>query len=65
VTEYPSGTLGQFLRRLRLEKGLEQKQLAKKIGVHKLSVYCWEKDRKRPSRKSMERLVRFFRKEIV
>lgn len=33
VSKCPSETLGQFIHRLRLEKGLEQKELAQRIGV--------------------------------
>lgn len=61
VSKYPSESLGQFFRRLRLERGLEQKQLAKKLRVSKGSVYNWENNRRVPSTVSMERLVKFFR----
>lgn len=60
VSIYPSETLGQLLMKLRLEKGLEQRELARKLRVNRNSVCEWKKDSKRPSRKSMERLVRFF-----
>jgi DNA-binding XRE family transcriptional regulator len=60
VSKYPSETLGQFLKKLRLEKGLEQKELAKRLRVHRNTVYEWENDRKGPSIKGMERLARFF-----
>jgi transcriptional regulator with XRE-family HTH domain len=53
--------LGQLLRKLRLENGLEQRQLARKLRVNKNSVCEWEKDRKGPSRKSMDRLAKFFK----
>jgi len=46
VSKYRSESLGQFLRKLRLEKGLEQWELAKKLRVHRNSVYEWENDRK-------------------
>jgi DNA-binding XRE family transcriptional regulator len=61
VSKYPSETLGQFLKKLRLEKGLEQWELAKKLRVHRNTIYEWENDRHRPSGKSMERLTKFFR----
>jgi DNA-binding XRE family transcriptional regulator len=60
VSKYPTKTLGQFLKKLRLEKGLEQRELVKKLRVNKNCVYEWEKDRHRPSAKNMERLARFF-----
>jgi len=61
VSRYPSETLGQFLRKLRLEKRLEQGQLAKKLRVHRDTVYEWENDRKNPSGKNMERLAKFLK----
>jgi transcriptional regulator with XRE-family HTH domain len=53
--------LGQFLKKLRLEKGLEQRELARKLRVNKNSVCEWENERKKPSRESRERLARFFK----
>lgn len=46
---------------MRLEKGLEQRELARKIGVGEASVYNSENDRKRLSPKSMHRLAQFFK----
>lgn len=60
VSRYSSKTLGQFLRKLRLEKGFELKQLAKRLRVHRNTVYEWENDRHKPSGEGMERLARFF-----
>lgn len=51
VFKYPSKTLGQFIKRLRLDKRLEQRELAKKIAVHESSIYNWENERKRLSEK--------------
>jgi DNA-binding transcriptional regulator YiaG len=61
ISKYPSETLGQFLRKLRLEKRLEQGQLAKKLRGHRNTVYEWESGRRRPSGRSMGRLVKFLR----
>jgi transcriptional regulator with XRE-family HTH domain len=61
VSKYPSETLGQLLRRLKLEKGLEQRELAKKLRVHRNTIYEWENDRNGPYRKSIERLAKFFK----
>jgi len=44
-----------------LETGLEQKELAEKIRVHRNTVYEWENDRKGPSRERMEKLAKFFK----
>ena len=35
--------------------------MARKLRVHKNTVYEWEKDRKGPSRKSIEKLAKFFK----
>ena len=64
MSKYPTKTLGQFLKKLRLEKGLEQRELAKKLRVNKNRVYEWEKDRKKPSRESIAKLAKFFRISI-
>jgi DNA-binding transcriptional regulator YiaG len=61
ISKYPSQTFGQLLRKLRLEKGLEQWELARRLRVHRNSVYDWENDRHRPSGEAMERLARFYR----
>jgi DNA-binding transcriptional regulator YiaG len=57
VSKYATRTLGELIRELRLEKGLEQRELAKRLGVHRNTVYDWETDRHRPSPKNMGRLV--------
>jgi len=64
ISKYPSKTFGQFIRRLRVEKGLEQRELARKIRVHKNTIYEWENDRKNPSRMSKRRLAKFFRTSV-
>ena len=61
ISKYPSKTLGQFLRKLRLEKGLEQRELARKLRVHRNTIYEWENDKSDPSGKSMERLAKFLK----
>jgi ribosome-binding protein aMBF1 (putative translation factor) len=64
ISRHPTETLGQFLKKLRLEKGLEQRELVKKLRVNKSSVYEWENDRKKPSRQNVEKLARFFKISI-
>ena len=51
-----TSTFGGWLRQRRLEMGLMQKELAKKIGVSKSSVYEWENGRKKPLKKNLERI---------
>jgi DNA-binding XRE family transcriptional regulator len=61
VSKYLSETLGQFLKKLRLERGLEQRQLARIVRVHRNTVYEWENDRKGPSKKKLKTLAQFFK----
>jgi ribosome-binding protein aMBF1 (putative translation factor) len=61
ISRYASETLGQFLKKLRLQRGLEQRELAKRLRVDKNSVCECERDRKGPSRRSMHKLAKFFK----
>lgn len=42
-------TVGERLKRARLELGLTQKELAERLGVAKVTVASWESGRRRPS----------------
>jgi transcriptional regulator with XRE-family HTH domain len=53
-------TLGTFLRKLRLERGLQQKDVAKLLGVANDSVTYWENDRCLPRKNNLTKLMRFF-----
>ena len=48
------------IKRLRLELGLSQNELAQKLRIAPSCIYRWESGRARPSRMSLERLNRFF-----
>lgn len=41
-------TLGEKLKKARLEKDMSGKDLAKKIGVSDTSIFTWEKDEAEP-----------------
>ena len=56
ISRYPDKTLGQKIRKARLENGLLQVDLAKKIGVDEMSIVNWELDRNIPTKKSHRRL---------
>ena len=45
ISEYQAKTLGQLIKRLRLEKGLHQKELARLLGVNEMTIVRWEKNR--------------------
>jgi transcriptional regulator with XRE-family HTH domain len=46
----PAWTFGDRLRKARRQAGLEQAQLAKKLGVSTASVSGWEADTNKPRR---------------
>jgi transcriptional regulator with XRE-family HTH domain len=52
-------TLGDHLRKRRLDLGLTQKQAAKMMGAHALSVVNWEKNYAQPSIGHMAAAVAF------
>jgi DNA-binding XRE family transcriptional regulator len=56
VSLYPAKTLGEGIRKWRLEQGLFQKNLAKMIGVDERTIVNWEKGRKKPAKKNLEKL---------
>jgi transcriptional regulator with XRE-family HTH domain len=52
-------TLGDHLRKKRLDLGMLQKEVAKTLGVDKDSVYYWETNRYEPSLRSIPKIVQF------
>jgi DNA-binding XRE family transcriptional regulator len=56
VSLYPNRTLGERIKKWRLEYGLFQKDLAKMIGVNEMTIVNWEKGRTKPTRKNLKRL---------
>lgn len=42
ITYYPKDYVGQHLKRIRLEQGLTQTELAKKVGVHRVQIAKYE-----------------------
>jgi DNA-binding transcriptional regulator YiaG len=40
--------------------GLQQKELAKELGVNEMTVVNWEKHEKRPCKSNVKRLVEIF-----
>jgi len=57
-------TIGDVIRKLRIERGLFQKQLARGIGVDEVTIVNWEKSRTRPGRRHMERLSEYFSQNL-
>ena len=56
----PVTTLGQKIKRLRLERALKQTDLAEALGVAENTVRNWEKDRQVPAAWHLRRLREFF-----
>jgi len=57
---YPDQTLGDLIKKWRLEKGVFQKNLAKMIGVSEMTIVNWEKGRTKPTKKNLERIKEIF-----
>jgi len=53
---HPDRTLGEHIKKWRLERGLFQMDLAKMIGVDEMTIVNWEKGRTRPTEKNWEKL---------
>ncbi len=52
-------TLGDHIRKKRLDLGLLQKQVAARIGVAESTVYLWETNRVLPEVRSMPGIINF------
>ena len=53
---HPDRTLGERLRKWRLERGLCQVDLAKMVGVNEMTIVNWEKGRTKPTKKNLDRI---------
>jgi transcriptional regulator with XRE-family HTH domain len=58
---YPDRTLGERIKKWRLERGLFQRNLAKLIGVDEMTIVNWEKGRTKPTKKNLEQLQKILR----
>jgi DNA-binding transcriptional regulator YiaG len=56
ISKYPSGTLGEIIRKWRVEQGIFQKDFARMLGVDEMTVVNWETEKRVPTKKNMERL---------
>lgn len=52
-------TLGDHLRKRRLDLGLLQRDVAQRLGVHKGTVHNWETNRTTPPLRFVPRIVQF------
>ncbi len=58
-TDFEPQTLGQHLRKRRLEQRLTQRQVANQRGINPWTVLSWEKGHTEPPVKSMPAILRF------
>jgi DNA-binding XRE family transcriptional regulator len=58
---YPEelNTLGDHLRKVRLDRGLSQPDVAKLLRVATDTITCWELNRNQPSAKLAKRIISF------
>ena len=52
-------TLGDHIRRRRLELGLRQRDVAERLGSRLSTVLCWEKGTRHPTDRYLPALIRF------
>jgi DNA-binding transcriptional regulator YiaG len=53
---HPDRTLGEYIKKWRLERELFQVDLAKMIGVDEMTIVNWEKGRTKPIKGNLERI---------
>ena len=61
MARYPASpsTLGEHLKRRRLDLGLFQREVAAKIGADEASIWLWENGRVKPELKWMPAILAF------
>ncbi|HUV94849.1 MAG TPA: helix-turn-helix transcriptional regulator [Anaerolineae bacterium] len=52
-------TLGDHLRKRRLDLGFLQRDVAQKLGVREATIYNWESNRKSPQLRFLPRIIEF------
>ena len=52
-------TVGDHLRKKRLELGLLQKQVAEQLGVDETTIYKWENHRSAPVIRVLPKIIQF------
>jgi ribosome-binding protein aMBF1 (putative translation factor) len=62
---HPDQTLGERIRKWRLERGLFQVDLAKRLHVDEMTIVNWEKGRTKPTRKNLEGLQKLLGIESI
>jgi DNA-binding XRE family transcriptional regulator len=60
---YPDQTLGERIKKWRLEQGLIQRDMAKMIGVDEMSIVNWETGKTEPRKMNLEKLKAILRSQ--
>jgi DNA-binding transcriptional regulator YiaG len=53
---YHDRTLGECIKKCRLDHGLFLVDLAKRIGVDEMTIVNWEKGRTKPTQRNLEKI---------
>ena len=64
VSRHPSRTIGNRIRKRRLEMGLKQVELAKLLDVHEMTIVNWEKGKTSPSGRHLKLVNRFLKGDL-
>ena len=51
-------TFGQYLRRARMDEGMQIKVLAQKVEVDEMTIINWEKDKTKPMPANLTQILR-------
>jgi DNA-binding XRE family transcriptional regulator len=54
ISLFPAQSLGERIKKWRLEQGLFQEELATMIGIDEMTTVNWEKERTKPIKKIRE-----------
>jgi transcriptional regulator with XRE-family HTH domain len=56
-------TLGDHIRKRRLDLGLLQREVAERVGVDETTILNWEKGRTEPAKRMRSRILIFLKSE--
>jgi DNA-binding XRE family transcriptional regulator len=56
ISLYPDTTLGERIKKWRLEQGLFQRDLVKMVGMNEMTIVNWENGRTKPTRKNLGKI---------
>jgi DNA-binding XRE family transcriptional regulator len=59
ASRYSDKTLGEKIKRARLERDLYQDELAVQLGVNEMTIVNWELDRTKPIKMHRSRIKKF------